>query len=132
MVFIKNLLYILGFFLFLMCCSCEKPAGEGGLGSITGKVFVREYNSNGIFKNEYFAPDEKVYIIYGENQIYDDETSTHFDGTYRFNYLHKGDYTIFVYSECDTCSAPDIAIQEKVTILGRGNETSVPLIVITK
>ncbi len=116
----------------LVLTACEKPAGEGGLGSITGKVFVREYTSSGVFKSEYFAPDEKVYIVYGDRPIYDDETRTHLDGTYQFNYLNKGTYTLFAYSECDTCSVPVIAIQEQVTISSKGENVSVPLISITK
>ena len=127
-----NCIYFAFGLTIILLISCEKPAGEGGLGSITGKVFLREYNSSGVFKSEYFAPDEKVYIVYGDHPIYDDETRTHHDGTYKFDYLNKGDYTIFVYSECDTCSLPIIAIEEKVTIDQRGDQVSVPLITITK
>lgn len=124
---------IIGLFAsILVLTACEKPAGEGGLGSITGKVYVREYTSSGVFKSEYFAPDEKVYIVYGDRPIYDDETRTHLDGTYQFNYLNKGTYTLFAYSECDTCDVPVIAVQEQVTIDSRGEQVSVPLITISK
>lgn len=128
---LRNLLIVFSCSMIVLC-SCEKPAGEGGLGSITGKVFAREYTSSGVFKSEYFAPDEKVYIVYGDHPIYNDETRTHLDGTFRFNYLNKGDYTIFVYSECDTCATPITAIQETISITQRGEQVSVPLITITK
>jgi hypothetical protein len=87
--------------LYLNACSTDE--GEGGMALITGKIFVQDYNSSGILKGEYYAPDEDVYIIYGDDPVYGDVMKTHFDGTYRFDYLRKGNYTIFAYSDCDTC-----------------------------
>ncbi|MBK9456483.1 MAG: hypothetical protein IPO24_13285 [Bacteroidetes bacterium] len=52
---------------------------------------------------EYYSPDEKVFIVYGDNTAFDDEVSTAYDGTYKFEYLRKGLYTIYVYSDCILC-----------------------------
>lgn len=44
--------------------------------------------------------DEDVYIIYGnEDEIYDDNVKTNFDGSFEFNNLRKGKYKLFAYSK---------------------------------
>jgi hypothetical protein len=41
-----------------------------------------------------------VYLIYGtEDQFYDDDVKTSYDGSFVFNYLQKGTYTLFVYQD---------------------------------
>ena len=42
-----------------------------------------------------------VYIIYSDNQsdVYDDKFETDYNGIYRFEYLRKGDYTIYTYAD---------------------------------
>jgi hypothetical protein len=42
-----------------------------------------------------------VYIIYSDNEgdVYDDSFETNWDGTYQFEYLRKGDYTVFIYED---------------------------------
>ena len=94
------------FFLISVCClffsSCEKESGEGGTSSISGKVFKLKVNT---FTGDttYFHPynDREVYIIYSnnENDIYDDSFETNWNGQYEFNYLRKGDYTLFTYED---------------------------------
>jgi len=44
--------------------------------------------------------DEAVYIIYGdEDDLFDDNVKTNFDGTFKFSNLRKGSYKVFAYSE---------------------------------
>ncbi|MBK9318668.1 MAG: hypothetical protein IPM91_07470 [Bacteroidetes bacterium] len=46
------------------------------------------------------ALDLDVYIIYGDDgNAIDDRTRTSFDGSYKFEFLKKGKYKIFVYTE---------------------------------
>ena len=85
--------------------ACEKDAGEGGTSTIRGKVYVKNYNGSGQLVGEYYGQAEDVYIIYGDAAFYGDDTKTSYDGTYEFNFLRKGSYTIFAYSKCDTCAA---------------------------
>ncbi len=114
---------VLGIFLlFLALSSCSKEAGEGGTSTITGKILINDYNSSGILINSYYAPEERVYIVYGDNDIYDDVTRTHFEGSYQFKYLREGEYTIFAYSDCLACPSGTEAVQVTVEITGR-NET---------
>jgi hypothetical protein len=51
----------------------------------------------------YYAGKVDVYIIYGDEAYFGDDVETNYDGTYEFRYLRKGKYTIFAYSDCDTC-----------------------------
>ncbi len=108
----------------LVIQSCEKPEGEGGASSITGKVIVREYNSDfSELKKEYYAQEERVYIIYGNDPTHSDDVRTNYDGTYRFSYLRKGTYHVFAYSE-DTAgtSISGIVPIIKTVKIGSNNE----------
>ena len=97
----KGLVGILGL-IFLVGCS--KEPGVGGKNSIEGVIIIEEYiDGTELFVVDYPAPEERVYIIYGDNAYYADETRTNYDGSFRFEYLYKGDYSIFVYSECLAC-----------------------------
>ena len=119
--------------LFLMF-SCEKEEGPGGTSTITGKVKVREYNGNFTIKigEEYYAGDQDVYIIYGDDEVYSDKFTTNYDGTYRFEYLREGRYTVFAYS-LDSAAYPldkKKAVIREVTISGKDQVVEVEDIVI--
>ena len=65
----------------------------------------------------YDAVDEDVYLIYGsENTFYDDDIKTSFDGSFEFNYLEKGNYQFFVYSDCNSCLSGDTVLIQDVVI----------------
>lgn len=100
------LLFASIFVLFAFITACAKEAGPGGTSSITGKVLVRDYNANFTTLIEtYYATDEEVFIVYGDDPVYGDKTTTNYDGTFRFDYLRKGNYTVFVYSD-DSANYP--------------------------
>ena len=86
--------------------SCEKGAGEGGTSTIQGSVYKLSTYFNVLTQQTdtvFYQLDSKkdVYIIYSdnENDFYDDNVETNWNGEYRFDYLRKGDYTIFVYAD---------------------------------
>ena len=96
-------------------------------------VFVNDYNSNGDLINSYYAPNETVFIIYGsKDSIFDDSRRSNFDGTYQFSDLFAGDYTLFAYSKCSTCSSGVEPIFATVTVEHKGMEIDAPLITINK
>jgi hypothetical protein len=83
--------------------SCKKQPGEGGFASIEGKVYVKDYDeSYTIVTAEYYLPSETVYIIYGDGTEVANTVKTSYDGSFKFNYLRKGTYKIFVLSEDST------------------------------
>ena len=83
--------------LLLLVAACDKPSGEGGTSAIEG---------------------EDVYIIYGSDSssIYNDSFETSWDGTYRFDYLRKGNYVLYAYSDCDSCPSGKEPVFWEVTI----------------
>lgn len=88
--------------------ACEKDAGEGGASVIAGKVYVVDvWDNNGVWDTVTplkLDAEKEVYIIYSgdENDVYDDSFDTHWNGEYRFEYLRKGNYTIYTYADFDT------------------------------
>ena len=111
----RNFLLIFAVAFGLM--SCEKSAGEGGTSVIEGQVYklytseivVNELDSFGndttykTIDTLYYQLDEgeDVYIIYDNNEedIYDDKFKTDYQGRYRFEYLRKGEYTIYTHAD---------------------------------
>ena len=86
--------------------SCEKSPGEGGTSTIQGSVYKLSSYYNVLTQQTdtvYYQLDSKkdVYIIYSdnENEFYNDNIETNWNGQYRFDYLRKGDYTLFVYAD---------------------------------
>ncbi len=119
----------LGFVLVVMLSvglsSCRKGPGPGGKAKITGKVYVEEYNATwSVLLNEYYGGDVDVFIVYGDNAVYNDKTSTHHDGTFEFTYLLPGDYTIYVYSKDNTgtSASGDLIVSKTVTITEKKEE----------
>lgn len=71
--------------------------------------------------------DIEVYILYGDDTVYGDQTRTGGDGEYRFTNLVKGTYTVYVVSQ-DTLnpegfvkSATSVTIDENKSVVSAGN-----------
>ncbi len=114
--------YVVLTLLILGLHSCKKYPGDGGMAAIKGKIYVREYNESYTqLLDEYYVGGEDVYIIYGDNEIYDDNVETNYDGSFIFKELRKGNYTIFVYTEDSTFTVPggQYPIFQEVEITGR-------------
>ena len=124
-----------GLFGLALITGCKKEEGVGGTSYITGKVFVRQYNSNFTVKtDQYYATDEDVFIVYGDEEVYGDKVSTNYDGTFRFDYLREGNYKVFSYSE-DSAGYPTkrmIPVIKNVKISGRNKTVSAGTLVILK
>ncbi len=95
--------------LTLLLGACSKQPGEGGLAKVRGRVIkeIRLVLTNPETATvSYPAPDEDIWIIYGNGVSPDDRERTNFDGEFQFRFLRPGDYTIYVYSR-DTTGQPD-------------------------
>ena len=109
--------------LLFLVAACDKPSGEGGTSTIEGKILALEGFYN-VFTQSfdttalYYSENEDVYIIYGSDSssIYNDSFETSWDGTYRFDYLRKGNYVLYTYSDCDSCPSGKEPIFWEVTI----------------
>lgn len=115
--------------------SCTKPAGEGGTSRIKGKIFIRDYNGTfTILQDQFYAMEERVYIIYGDNDFYDDDIRTSYDGTYVFDNLRKGTYSVFAYSDDSTFTTPGgmYPVIQTVEITEDYQTIEVPTIILLK
>ena len=128
----KNLLFFAFSAIILMTAACNKEPGEGGTSTIEGKIWVVDKNNDGEITGEYYGMDEDVYITYGDDQTYSNDFSTSFDGSYRFNYLTPGLYTIFAYSDCDTCDGGMEAVKQTVEITEKKQVIVVPDITVIR
>ena len=82
---------------------CQKHEGEGGTATIKGTVMVTLCSDD--FQRVYaIFPEEEaeVYIVYGDDDFYGDNIETQYDGTFQFQYLRKGKYQVFAYSDDET------------------------------
>jgi len=121
--------------------SCKKEEGEGGTGTIQGKILIRHLDGTQSFDTTYYGSDQDVFIIYGDDHAtYDDDFKTSFDGSYRFKFLQKGTYKIFAYSTDTTDlylglfneNRPKVAIFQTVEITEKNETVQVPDLVIIK
>ena len=115
--------YYFFFILILLLAGCTKTEGLGGKakikGVLTGTFYtddqLSQLNGNGVLANE------NVYIVYGTADTYfDDDIKTSYDGSFEFNYLRPGTYTIFAYENCFPCAGLERAkILDTVEIVGK-------------
>jgi hypothetical protein len=128
-------LFIAAIFIGFSLISCEKQEGSGGTSAITGKVLIRQYNDNfTTLMEQYYATDEDVFIVYGDDPVYGDKTTTNYDGTFRFEYLREGNYTVYAYSK-DSVHYPtrhEIPVIKQVEITKKNQEVNVGEVIILK
>lgn len=115
--------------------ACKKEAGEGGNSRLAGKIILREYTAFPILYTETVATDEDVFIIYGDddNSI-DDRTRSSYDGSYKFEFLNKGKYRIFAYTQDTilTTFGQQKAVVMEAEITKNNSTVDIPTITIIK
>ena len=119
----------------LLLPSCSVQEGPGGSGVITGRLFTHDYNSDFTQLNgSYYVPDEDVFLVYGDEEIYGDDMKTHYDGRFRFEYLRKGKYTVYAYSKDSTLAEPSgvYPVMVDVEITGKSEVVDIGEILIIK
>jgi hypothetical protein len=96
--------YFLSLFLILFFLpSCNQGEGLGGSSSLEGYVYqIAHSDDNFTFQKDTFPAAKKdVYLIFGNNDAdyFGDDVETNNNGLYRFDYLRKGNYRVYSYSE---------------------------------
>ena len=125
----KNLIVL--FSVILMFVSCKKEPGKGGASKLKGRIVVDEYsvyNYNHV--RSYYAADETVYIVYGNNDYYGDRVRTNSDGYYEFSNLQHGEYHVYTYTENE--QEDKKAVYADVNIESNGSVVDVPYIKVRK
>ena len=116
--------------MILSLFSCSKEEGEGGRSSISGKVHMTDVTGGN--QGEYDAPDYDVYIIYGDqDDIYDDDMKTNYDGTFEFKNLREGNYRVYAYT-VDASKTSGVKPVFKSIEIGKNEEGSVGTIEVEK
>lgn len=93
---VSLLLLSLSLLLFIKCNNSE---GFGGDAHIKGTLILKAYNddfSELIYSKP--AADEKVFLVFGDNEFVSDDINTDYNGNFRFSYLRPGNYKVFYYS----------------------------------
>jgi hypothetical protein len=97
---IKKGIAVIFVFSIILSSSCKKGPGEGGRATIKGKIWVRKHDpATYDVVDNYAGADDDVYIIYGDETTYGGHQKTDYQGDFEFNYLRKGNYKIYVYSD---------------------------------
>jgi hypothetical protein len=90
-------------FTIFIISGCAKYEGTGGKSSINGKIVLNQrLYVNGALTDSVTlsGAKEDVYIVYGDGIVgFDDKVECSYDGTFKFDYLQPGTYTLFAYSE---------------------------------
>lgn len=110
--------------------ACSKEPGEGGRGEIRGLVYEQRYNSSNPVGDPYPIAEQRVYIVYGDGTYADDDTRTGPNGEFRFPWLRKGDYRIYVISECNAYTGCTEGIWVNTEITGRKDVVNVGTLTI--
>jgi hypothetical protein len=103
----------------LLTLSCSHDEGYGGLATIRGKVFGKDYNSSGNVVGQGYVGGFKVYISkHGEPNYFDSKDSAP-DGSFKFDYLYEGKYDIWVYGDCDYCAWDQVYVLKTIEITSK-------------
>ncbi len=108
-----------------------------------GEIIIKDNNATGHSKirgrvvaddgnNRYFAPDERVYIIYDNGFTYFTSLRTNYDGSFEFNELPKGTYTIYAYSNDNSVPSGQTIVSRNVLIDSSYQTILVPDLIINK
>lgn len=92
--------FYLALLISLILFSCSKEPGEGGRASITGKVYVLDYDKNcTLIKDESYGIVETVFIIAGHDPSYFKRVRTGPDGNFWFPNLRIDKYKVYALSK---------------------------------
>ena len=119
----------------MVVVACKKRTeGENGRATIKGRIWVQDYDKDYVeIDTQYVGAKEDVFIIYGDEEIYGNDMETHFDGTYKFEYLTPGTYTIFAYSDNpDSKKSNLIPVKKTVEITDKDEVVTVDDIIIIR
>ena len=121
--------------------ACEKQSGEGGTSVIEGqvyKIFTFQNPTTGAWDTSYFKLDagRDVFIIYSNDNtvLYDDKFDTDYNGKYHFEFLRKGEYTIYTYADSTDNSnvKHEYPVFKQITISSNNSTNTVGDFIIEK
>jgi hypothetical protein len=114
-------IFVLSFISFFIIAifSCKKVPGPGGTSTITGKVIVDtlfQKNSGTVIGTNMVLGNVNVYICYGDDKIASKNSQTSYDGEFKFDYLNKGHYSVFVLGDLSWGSTRQKSVLQEIDI----------------
>lgn len=106
--------------------ACKKEPGTGGKTTLSGKIMGNYYcdEDSSLLELGTPIPDERVYISYGATGEIDDDARTAPDGTFKFEFLHPGTYSLMTYSECLSCPTGKVVVTQEIEINKKEEEVT--------
>ncbi|MFT4900272.1 MAG: hypothetical protein ACI9U0_002074 [Flavobacteriales bacterium] len=108
----KKIFYLICI-VFFAACSKE---GEGGSAVISGIVKKEVIAPNGNLIETVAAINKDVFIKFGNSDFVNEDVKTNEFGKFEFPFLRKGEYSIFVYSDCIDCDSGKESIEQSVEL----------------
>lgn len=102
---------------------------DDGNSTIKGRLMEQEFAGVFPINSPYPSQENEVYIVFGDDEVYFDRMDTGNDGMFEFKDLVKGTYTLYAYSQCETCTneldtvAYEISITENNQLINGGDLT---------
>jgi hypothetical protein len=110
----KNIFLV--FLSILLTTSCSQDEGVGGNSNIRGKLLINYYNddfSQLLSSEPMPAQDKDLFLIFGDDSVVGEKTSTSYTGDFEFEYLWPGNYKLCYYTE-DTLPSLSDKIDTKI------------------
>ena len=95
------------------------------------EINTPQQGKNKVVLEESALINERVYLIYGDGTAYDDDVNTGADGTFEFNGLTKGDYSIYLFS-LDTTTNKEVPVYFDATISSKKDQVDLGTISLVK
>ena len=103
----RKLAFLLTFSTLLLV-SCEQPEGYGGSAAVRGHIISKYYSDDfGTFIRSEPAIDEEVFLLFGDDENLGDRVFTSLTGSFAFEYLRPGSYTLYFMTEDSTIKDRD-------------------------
>ena len=101
----KSILISIAILTLMLTAGCEKEEGFGGRSKIKGVIVEKVYDTDfTTLQYTQVAQDEDVFIVFDNDVVNGENTSSSASGNFEFNYLNKGSYRIYYYAD-DTTEA---------------------------
>lgn len=114
-------------FIALVAVSCKKDPGKGGKATLYGQVEAKFYcDENGQLLELSGAAEQRIYLSYGNNTHFDDDTRANENGLYSFSYLNPGEYTLTTFSECRSCPSGTVTVKQTIEIGKKDKDIELP------
>ena len=113
---IKYLNLLFSLIVLLLAAACNRGEGSGGTGVIEGTVYkvMHPDDNYNMETDTVLAAKEDVFLVYGTQNFYGDDTETDHTGLYQFKYLRPGTYMVYAYSSL--ASGERVAVSQTVEV----------------